>query len=107
MPTIPNSHTLSEADLPLIADLPGDLPQMAGVIAGIIKNDVIAVQIVAALSSQFRGMNVYFPNMEKFMRGTRDRRIREDFDAGLTGHRIAMKYGLSERHIWHILGQAE
>lgn len=105
MPTHPNSPTIPEADLPLIAELPGDLPRVAGIITGIINNDVTAVQIVAALSFEFRGVNIYFPNMEKFMRGARDRRIREDFDAGITGHRIAMKYGLSERRIWEILGQ--
>lgn len=107
MPTHPNRPTIPEADLPLITELPGDLPRVAGIIAGIIKNDATAVQIVAALSFEFRGVNIYFPNMDNFIRGARDRRIRADFDAGLTGHRIAIKYGLSERRIWEILGQAE
>lgn len=107
MPAFSNTRpTIPETELPLINELPADLSRMAGIISGLIKNDSMSVQIVAALSFEFRGVNVYFPNLDKFFRGSRDRRIREDFDAGTTGHQLAMKYGLSERRIWEILNKA-
>jgi Mor family transcriptional regulator len=108
MPTFSNTRpTLPEAELPLIKELPGDLSRMAGIITGFINNDLVSVRIIEALSREFRGVNVYFPSLDKLMRNSRDRRIREDFDAGTTGHQLAMKYSLSERRIWEILGQAE
>lgn len=107
MPTHPNRSTIPTADLPLITDLPGDLGQMAAVITGIVNDDSLAVRIVDALSKEFRGTNVYFHNMDSFMRKARNRRIREDFDAGATAHIIAKKYHLSERSIWQILGEVD
>lgn len=109
MPTFSNTcPTLPDNELPLIQELPNDLSRMAGIITGIIKNDFIAVRIVEALSHEFRGVNVYFPSLDKFIRNARNKRIREGYDTGdVTAHQLAMKHGLSERQIWEILGRAE
>ncbi len=108
MPTFSNTRPIIPAEkLPLINELPGDLCQMATVITGIVKDDALAVQIAAALSHEFRGTNIYFHNIDSFMRSARNRHIREDFDAGATAPQIARNYHLSARRIWEILGTVD
>jgi len=86
------------SELPEIEELPRSLQEVARII-GVIP--------AIKLSSHFRGTTVLFPTMSKLKRKIRNAAIREDYDRGLTGLQVALKYRMSARQIWHILSSTE
>jgi Mor family transcriptional regulator len=55
----------------------------------------------------FRGMGLYYHNIDKLLRKVRNKAIRADFDEEMTVKELAKKYRLSTRQIENICNQPE
>ena len=94
----PELITLPPDALPDISELSGDLRLLA---------EIVGVGKALEVAQRFHGTPIRLWGASRFVRRHRDRAIRRDYDAGMTGVELARKYRLSERHIWNILGSPE
>lgn len=65
---------------------------------------VLPLEAQERLARYAGGTRIYVPRLDKDMRRQRDAAIRAAYDAGEPVRDIAMRYGLSERRVWGILG---
>lgn len=89
---------LPKEALPSIEELTGDLRIVA---------EVVGVEKALELGQRFYGVQIRLWNTKKFIRRWRDKQIRKDCDAGMSGVELAKKYNLTDRQVWNILGQAD
>lgn len=82
-----------KADEKLIESLPGDLSAIAR---------VAGIEAAVKIAKAFKGTHLYIPDL---LRHSRDEAIKQAYDSGETARGIAIKYGISERHVWRILKQ--
>lgn len=94
---------LPDEYLPQIDDLPGELAQLARVIARLV-GPVLAVRIVLLLEQAYRGTSIYMHNTDGLRRKARNARIVERYNAGERADDIARSVGMSSRQVWNILG---
>lgn len=79
----------------IINQLPGDLKRIA---------EVVGVDVAIRIAKEFRGTYLYIHSLDDLLREIRDKKIREEYTAGKKVRELAIKYGLTERWIWNILG---
>lgn len=89
---------LPDEELPDIEELTGDLRMLA---------DIVGVRAALRVSQAFNGTPIRLYGCKKWILRYRDRCIRRDADKGMSGLDLGRKYGIGERRIWQILGQAE
>lgn len=80
--------------LPDIEELTGDLRIVA---------ELVGVANALRLGQVFHGVPIRLWNTGQWIRRWRDNQIRRD-SATLSGRELAIKYRLTERQIWNILG---
>ncbi len=84
------------SDDKLIERLPGNLQIIA---------ERLGLKAAIEISKLFGGTHPYIPKLDDFYREIRDQQIREEYDRNkTTAATLALKHGLTERHIWTILG---
>ena len=83
--------------LPAIDELTGDLRLVAL---------VVGVENALKLGQMFKGVPIRLWNTEKFIRRYRDNCIRRDSET-MSGRELALKYTLTERQVWNILGTTD
>lgn len=88
----------NEKEAELIGKLSGDLRAIA---------EVVGLDAALSIGRHFKGSNIYIGRAKNLERVKRDAQIREEFDSGKPARRIALKYGLTERYVWKILGTGE
>jgi Mor family transcriptional regulator len=76
--------------------LPGDLRRIA---------EVIGLKGAVRIALAFRGSRLYVPALDDLQRRVRDQCIREDSDRGISARKLSIRYGVSVRTIWAILGR--
>ncbi len=76
---------------------PDQLPEVYQEIVG-----VIGLEPTLQLAQVFSGNSVYFPKLDRALIDLRNRLIRSEFDGGNT-RSLARRWGLSSRHVRHIL----
>lgn len=76
---------------------PEQLPEVYQEIAG-----VIGLEPTLHLAQVFSGNSVYFPKLERSLLDLRNQLIRDEFD-GANTRQLARRWGLSTRHLRHIL----
>lgn len=87
------------SDAELIARLPGDLRRIA---------DVVGLHPALEIARELGGVPLYIPKLDDLYREVRDAKIRAEYDGGETiAKDIALKYRLTERQIFTILGRDE
>jgi hypothetical protein len=72
--------------------------------------EIVGYEAAGLLADRFGGAPVYIPRCAKALREERNRRIREEYDAG-TRHvsarsavdAIADRYAITDRHAWRIV----
>lgn len=76
--------------------------------------EVVGGEAADRITEHFGGEPLYIPNCTQALRLLRDRSIREDFDtltreysANAAVIKLVQRTGLSDRHIWRILKQAD
>jgi Mor family transcriptional regulator len=89
--------------LPSIDELPGDLAMLARGIETHLPGR--GVELTLLLAQIFRGVMIYFRNVDPFLHPFRDRGIRRDYDAGVRIKELALKNRLSTRRIEQILAE--
>jgi Mor family transcriptional regulator len=90
---------------PSIDELPGDLALVASGIEA--QRPGQGVELTLLLAQLFKGISVYFRNVDELLRGVRNRAIRADYDAGVRVKELACRYRLSTRQIENILAEPE
>ena len=89
---------LPDDALPAIDDLGGDMRMLA---------ELAGVRLALRISELFGGTPLQLYGHRKWIIRYRDAVIRAEYDAGgISAVALARKYGISDRHIWNILGQA-
>lgn len=91
-----NKTVIPEKDLPDLAELSGDLRLLA---------EAIGVPLAFTVGQIFKDTPLRLTGVKKFERRHRDKCIVRDYDRGKTVAQITREYGLSDRHVWRILGQ--
>jgi len=81
--------------LPQISELPVSLHPVA---------EIVGVRKTIELTQLFKGSSVFFPKLTLLRCKIRNSFIRKDYDNGLTARQLAIKYNLSDRQIWAIIG---
>lgn len=76
-----------------------DLPESCRELA-----TVLGIETLVKLVKHFGGTNVYIPKAVTLIREMRDERIAREFD-GSNLHEIALKYNLSQGHIYRIVDE--
>jgi len=76
---------------------PKQLPEVYQEIVG-----VIGLEPTLQLAQVFSGNSVYFPKLDRALVELRNRLIRAEFDGNNT-RSLARRWGLSSRHVRHIL----
>lgn len=94
-PLVIDGFPVDDEKLPGIEDLPSDLQDIA---------EIIGVRQVIQIALRFPGCSVNFPAFKRYRASLRNERVRADYDGGVGVKTLSKKYGLSERHIWSILG---
>lgn len=59
-----------------------------------------------AFASLYQGTGMYFPKLDSLLQQERNQRIRKEF-SGYNQKELAVRYGLTERWIYDILGSEE
>lgn len=84
---------------PRIEQLDGDVRTVA---------ELIGIGNTVKLAQHFDGLPLRLYGWKRWTRTWRNNCIRRDYDNGNnSGKELARKYGLQERQIWKILGQAD
>lgn len=65
--------------------------------------EVVGEAATRRLIEHYAGTPLYIPSCAAAMRAARDRAIQSEYLAGTPAYLLALKYRLSERHIWRIL----
>jgi Mor family transcriptional regulator len=86
-----------EAVAEVLRQLPGDLRRVA---------EVLGLEAAVKLSKAFRGTYLYVHGLSNLRRLVRDEEIRRAYDQGVKVKALALRYGLTERHIRRILSGA-
>lgn len=93
------AKTPKVAESELIARLPGDLRRIA---------EVAGLDAALKIANELGGVPLYIAKLDDLYREVRDAKIRAEYDgSGKTGKDLALKYNLTERQIWTILGREE
>lgn len=88
---------LPDEALPEIDELKGDLRMLA---------ETVGVRQALQISELFDGTPARLYGHRRWLLKWRDRQIRADYDkGGISVVDLARKYGVSERHVYNILGQ--
>jgi Mor family transcriptional regulator len=90
-------------DSEIIEQLPGDLRRIAEVIHQYFPATPY-IEITLRLAKEFRCVKLHMHTTDHFWREIRDKKIRSDYDRGEKTRELALKYRLTERHIFNILG---
>lgn len=88
---------------PSIDELPGDLALVARGIEA--HRPGQGVELTLLMAQLFKGIAVYFRNVDDLLRGVRNRAIRADYDAGVRVKELACRYRLSTRQIENVLAE--
>lgn len=90
---------LPDDALPEMEELAGDLRILA---------ELVGVRMALKISERFDGTPARLYGHRRWLTRFRDGKIREEYDrGGVSGVELARRYGLSDRHIWNILGKVE
>jgi len=88
---------LPDEALPAVVELKGDLRMLA---------EKVGVRLALQISELFDGTPARLYGHRRWLVVWRDRQIRAEYDkGGVSVVDLARKYGLSERHVYNILGQ--
>lgn len=99
---------LTDEELPPIAELPGDLRQIAETLSPFCVDEKKTVRGVLTLSETLQGTQIYLPCLIILLCKIRNRRIRAEYNRGdISGQRLARKYRLSYRSFWNIVKGTE
>ena len=82
-------------DVNIIEQLPGDIRRIA---------EVIGVEAALKIAKAFRGTRLYIHTTDEFLREIRDKKIREEYSNRSKVRELAIRYELTERQIWNVLG---
>lgn len=89
--------SLPEDALPELEELTGDLRLLA---------EIVGVRKALEIAEFFGGTPAQFYNYRKFILRWRDKKIREEYDAGgITVVELSRRHDLSDRQVYNILGQ--
>ena len=80
---------------------PQDLPEVYQEMA-----DVIGVEATVDLARIYAGTSVYFPKLERSLTALRNRLILREYD-GSNIKDLARRWGLSSRHVRHIVNSQD
>lgn len=84
------------SDPRIIERLPGDLRVLA---------EICGIEAALKIADRFQGTYIYIPRLDGLKREIRDQAIRDEYDKGeTTAKALALKYDLSIRRIFDILG---
>lgn len=89
---------------PSIDELPGDLALVARGIEA--HRPGQGVELTLLMAQLFKGISVYFRNVDELLRGVRNRAIRADYDAGVRVKELACRFRLSTRQIENVLAES-
>lgn len=88
---------LPDEALPELSDLTGDVRILA---------EMVGVRLALKISERFDGTPARLFGHRRWLIRWRDCQIRAEYDnGGVSGVDLARRYGLSDRHIWTILGK--
>lgn len=75
-------------------------------------SEVVGPDAADQITKHFGGENLYIPRCVDAVREARDRKLRDDFDAITKQHsaitavaQLAIRYKMSDRHVWRVLKQ--
>ncbi|MEW6427306.1 MAG: hypothetical protein AB1568_04645 [Thermodesulfobacteriota bacterium] len=111
---------IPDDDLPQSpAELPGDLGEIAAIIARVVGCERTAARCAWEIACAYRGVAIHIRTGDELRRAWRDRAIRKMFDrrtaAGETANAVVRDCALtdwptgriSERRVWEILGMPD
>jgi len=87
----------------IINQLPGDLRHLAEVLREHFP-DAPYIAIVLRIAKEFRGTYIRVHSLDDLEREIRNTEIRAEYTSGKKAPQLAIKFRLTERHIWNILG---
>ncbi len=88
--------SLPENALPELAEITGDLRILA---------EIVGMRIALQISERFDSTPLRLYGHRRWLIRWRDKQIRADYDkGGISVVDLARKYGLSDRHVYNILG---
>lgn len=91
------------ADEKIIEQLPGDLRRLAEVLREHFP-DAPYVAITLRIAKEFRGTYIRVHSLDDLEHEIRNAEIRDGYSSGKRVPALAIKYHLTERQIWNILG---
>ena len=62
----------------------------------------IGIEAAAALSAEYRGLEIMVPRFAAYRRAERDRNILLKSSQGISARRLALEYKVSERHVYRV-----
>lgn len=64
----------------------------------------IGIENTVKLAGMYQGTPVYFPKFDNVISDIRNKKIRTEYNNGATYKELALKYGITERWVYEIVG---